>query len=281
MINFLKQIFITYITFTCLCLLIPYSGIAKEPGAEQTSKIVLISDVKWEPLNPARGDKGPKAGTLWGDFTKPGSSGFLVKFVDGFSSPPHIHNITYRGVVINGLIHNDDPNAPDRWMPQGSYWTQPKGEVHLTSAKGIGAMAYIEIDDGPYLVLPVKKAFDSKERTIKVDATSITWKTTFENGPKIAFPWDNPKNDQSKKTLVNLPSGFEGKIISKGPTFRVIVIKGKTKLRSIAEAKFKILKPGSYFSSKGELVYQVLCEAGKECIIYVGTDGKFDVIPAQ
>ena len=30
-------------------------------------KIVSIKDVNWEKLNPARGDKSPQAGTLWGD----------------------------------------------------------------------------------------------------------------------------------------------------------------------------------------------------------------------
>ncbi len=39
---------------------------------------VLTSEVKWEQLNPARGDKSPKAGTLWGDRNGTGPTGFLV-----------------------------------------------------------------------------------------------------------------------------------------------------------------------------------------------------------
>ena len=56
--------------------------------------------------------------------------------MDGFSSPPHIHNVTYRAMVIKGLVHNDDPEAENMWMPPGSFWTQPAGEAHITSAKG-------------------------------------------------------------------------------------------------------------------------------------------------
>ena len=103
-------------------------SIATEPAAEPAATVVLASGVKWEQLNPARGDKSPKAATLWGDRKGPVPTGFLVQFVDGFSSPPHIHNVSYRGVVISGLIHNDDPDAEEMWMPAGSFWTQPKGD---------------------------------------------------------------------------------------------------------------------------------------------------------
>ena len=57
----------------------------------------------------------------------------------------------------------------------GSFWTQPKGEVHITAAKGTTNVAYIEIEEGPYLVLPTEEAFDSGERPINVDASNIVW----------------------------------------------------------------------------------------------------------
>ncbi|MGI9227203.1 MAG: DUF4437 domain-containing protein, partial [Gammaproteobacteria bacterium] len=135
----------------------------------------MFSDVKWTPLNPARGKLGPKAGYLWGDRAGVGPSGFLVKFVDGFSSPPHIHNITYRGVVISGFVHNDDPNAEEAWMPTGSFWTQAAGEVHITAAKGSNNIAYIEIEKSPYLVLPTKEAFDSNEKSVNIEESNIVW----------------------------------------------------------------------------------------------------------
>ena len=72
------------------------------------NEVVTADNVEWGWLNPLRGDKSPAAGKLWGDRTKNEPAGFLVKFNKGFSSPPHIHNITYRGVVIKGLLHNDD-----------------------------------------------------------------------------------------------------------------------------------------------------------------------------
>jgi hypothetical protein len=121
--KYLKRSLVRILAVVCINLLVASNSVAHEQAVKPTSKVVLISDIEWEPLNPARGDKGPKAGALWGDFTGSRPSGFLVKFVDGFSSPLHIQNITYRGVVISGLIHNDDPDAADMWMPTGSFWT--------------------------------------------------------------------------------------------------------------------------------------------------------------
>ena len=131
----------------------------KENPASSPADVVLVSDVTWEQLNPLRRDKSPKAATLWGDRTGPGPAGFLLRPVDGFRSPPHIHNVSYRGVVIRGLLHNDDPAAEDMWMPTASFWTQPAGGVHITAAKGDDCLAYIEVEDN-FAVLPAEEAFD-------------------------------------------------------------------------------------------------------------------------
>ncbi len=257
-------------------------------AAEPINEVVLTSEVKWTPLNPLRGDNSPKAGTLWGDPDRksPVATGFLVQFADGFSSPPHIHNITYRGVVISGLVHNDDPNAAKMWMSTGSFWTQPAGEVHITAAKGPTNVAYIEIDKGPYLVLPSKEAFDHRERPINVDASNIVWfdppgAPAYANGPKIAYLWGNPQDDQLNGTLVKLPTGFTGKLNSHGSIFRAVVIQGQPQYQMPGETDVKTLEPGSYFSSKGESVHQISSEEGEESIIYVRTHGKYDVIPAK
>lgn len=53
-----------------------------------TNKVVLSSEIEWEKLNPARGDKSPQAGTIWGDRKGAVATGFLAKFVDGFC---HLH----------------------------------------------------------------------------------------------------------------------------------------------------------------------------------------------
>ena len=264
-------------------LVVVYLAHASGSQNDTSVDVVTVSEVKWEQLNPARGDKSPQAGTLWGDRKGTVPTGFLVKFVDGFSSPPHIHNATYRAVVISGLIHNDDPDAAEMWMPAGSFWTQPKGEVHITAAKGATNVALVEIDVGPYLVLPPEEAFDSGERPINVDASNIVWVDppgvhASDNGPKLAYLWGNLEDGQSNGSFVKLPTGFMGKMHSHGANFRAGVIKGQPQYLG---SNTKTLEPGSYFGSKGESVHVISSNAEVESIIYVRTDGKYDVIAAQ
>lgn len=257
------------------------------------SEILLRSDVDWTPLNPARGDQSPKAATLWGDRAEAGPSGFLVQFADGFSSPPHIHNVTYKGMVISGLVHNDDPDAEDMWLPAGSFWTQPAGEVHITSADASDNVAYIEIEDGPYLVLPEDEAFDNGERPVNVeqsnlvwlDASNITWieqpgAPDSTNGPKLAFLWGAPEDNQLNGTLVTLPTGFTGDLRSSGSTLRAVVIQGKTNYQQSDEATAADLEPGSYFGSEGDAVHKLSCKADEDCVIYLRAEGKYDLIPS-
>ena len=253
---------------------------------EITNRVILSSEIEWEKLNPARGDKSPQAGTVWGDRKGTVATGFLAKFVDGFSSPPHIHNVTYRAMVIKGLIHNDDANAKKMWMPSGSFWTQPAGASHITAAKGEENIAYVEIDKGPYLVKPTEEAFDTGEKPINVDVSNIMWlgaKETYIvqesdnniNEAKIAFLWES---DVNKGYLIKLAGGFKGKINSIGSVFHAIVIQGKPTYQMPNETEFKMLDAGSYFTSKGISTHSISNNKAEESIIYVRTDNDFSIV---
>ena len=279
--KFLALLLVSFVIAACTSSQITSDSVAPKPKVEPSSEVVLMSEVQWEDLNPARGDKSPQAGTLWGSRTGSGAGGFLLKPVDGFESPPHIHNIAYRGVVISGTIHNDDPNAEKMWMSQGSFWTQPAGGVHITAAKGDNNLAYIEVED-KFGVLPAEKAFSSAEKPINVDVSNIMWIDNLEmpaisNGTKVAFLWGKPQDNHLYGTLIKLPAGFSGKINSQGSTFHAVVIQGKPQYQVSSDTDIKTLEPGSYFGSKGNWVHQVSSKADEESIIYVRTDGKFDV----
>ena len=43
-----------------------FESLARGASDKPTYRRVLTSKVQWVPLNPARGEKGPRAGTLWG-----------------------------------------------------------------------------------------------------------------------------------------------------------------------------------------------------------------------
>ncbi len=264
-------------------------GIASISNSQDKTEVLLVSDVNWTPLNPARGKLGPKAGNLWGDRTGVGPAGFLVKFVDGFSSPPHIHNVTYRGIVISGLVHNDDPNAAKAWMSPGSYWAQAAGEVHITAAKGSNNIAYIEIENSPYLVLPTNEAFEYPEKSVNIEKSNIVWldatnthwikqpeNISLEDAPKIAFLWGKPQGDHRNGTLVKLPYGFSGKIYANQSILRGIIILGKVNYQVKGKADNNTLVPGSYFSSQQQAVHQFSVD--EDCIIYIRSKGGFHVV---
>ncbi|OIQ21010.1 MAG: hypothetical protein BM557_04410 [Flavobacterium sp. MedPE-SWcel] len=278
--KFLSILVIASITISCTNAKKESQSKTTDSTLSTTNQIILKSEINWESLNPARGDQSPKAGTIWGNRNGSEPTGFLAEFKDGFSSPPHIHNVTYRAIVINGLIHNNHPNAKEMWMPNGSFWTQPAGEPHITAAKGDKSIiAYVEIDKSPYLVKPIKDSFDSRERPINLDRSNIVWldasKTRLvkdKSNAKIAFLW---ASDTLRGNLIKLPPKFQGKIISNGTIFRAITIQGETKYQVPNQEEVKILEPGSYFSSNGESIHKISSSDTEESIIYIRTNDNF------
>lgn len=212
-----------------------------------------------------------------------------MKFVDGFASPPHIHNISYRGLVIGGLLHNDDPDAAPMWMPAGSYWTQPAGEAHITAARGV-SVAYVETQDGPYLVRPTDQAFDNGERPVNIDATNLVWLGSAETprveaspegerGAEVSFLWGEPEPGRLSGALVKLPPGFRGVLRSEGALLRAVVVQGEVHRHTPRASDAQTLDPGSYFASAGETPNHISSGADAESLIYVRTRGRFTIAP--
>ncbi|UYV12506.1 MAG: DUF4437 domain-containing protein [Phycisphaera sp.] len=251
-------------------------------AAPQDNEVLLASDADWGSLNPARGNQGPGAANLWGDRTGTGATGMLVRFADGFSSPPHIHNVTYRGVVIRGQVHNDDPTAEPMWMPTGSYWTQPAGEVHITAAKGTSNLAYIEIQQGPYMVLPSEQAEDTGERPVNIHESNLVWldaatltriESDEEAGPKIAYLWGDPQDAGPSGAFVMLPAGFNGALQSEGASLRAVVVEGQPRYTPEGID----LQPGSYVGSARGSTHYIALSTARPSVLYVRSEGPFSV----
>jgi len=276
--------------FLVLAIAIGVSVNAQTPTTDSSksiNEVITATNVEWGWLNPLRGDKSPAAGKLWGDRTSTDASGFLVKFNKGFSSPPHIHNVTYRGVVIKGLLHNDDEQAEEMWLPAGSFWQQPAGEAHITAASGDVNMAYIEIQKGPYLVKPTNEAFDNGERPVNVDPTNLVWLNASDitwvsdaSSVQTAFLWGSHKEGELNGSLIKLPAGFKGEIKNMSPNFRAVIIQGSIKHQVSGKKEIAILDAGTYFGAAENSVHTIT-SATSESIIYLRTNGNFEIISAQ
>ncbi|MEM1113937.1 MAG: DUF4437 domain-containing protein [Pseudomonadota bacterium] len=251
---------------------------APASAADSAITVVPAAEVDWQALNPARGEASPRAATLWGDRQGSAATGFLARFVEGFSSPPHIHNVTYRAVVISGLIHNDDPGAAKMWMPAGSFWTQPLGEVHITAAGGEENLALVETDGGPYLVRPTAMAFDNGERPINLHARTVVWVNhndhdLAEQGVKIAYLWGDEDAGEAHGSFLRVPGTFSGSLESRGPYLRAVVIAGRLRYKG---AEIYELPPGSYFGSVNGGTHRFAPETA-EAIVYVHAGGSFEI----
>lgn len=250
-------------------------------ATEGSSKVIAANNIEWGYLNPLRGELSPGAADLWGNRTTDSATGMLVRFNKGFESPPHIHNITYRGIVIEGMMHNDAPAATKMWMPAGSFWTQPAGEDHTTAANGENNLIYLEIDHGPYLVKPSNDAFDNGERPLNLHKDNIVWidSSELENihaeGVESAFLWDS--NTEMNGSMIKLPAGFKGSIDTNANEFRAVVISGAVEYQSNDTENAQNLVPGSYFESTGDFSHEITNTANGETTIYIRTNRNYQV----
>ena len=261
-------------------------SISRTDEQKQSVAVTTADQVSYQPLNPARGDASPQAGVLWGDITKDVPSGMLLKFAEGFSSPPHIHNITYRAVVIDGEIHNDDPDAANMWMGPGTFWIQPAGEVHITSARpGVGGTGFLEILEGPYLVQPSEKAFDDGERPLNLVSSNMVWmgademnwikKGNSSQGPEATLLWGDLSDGELSGSMLKLPQGYKASLSTEGSDLKAVVIQGDVlhSVESVAEQSQ--LSSGGYFASAEGVSHSLKCNKKSECMIYVRTQGRF------
>jgi hypothetical protein len=250
----------------------PLLFLACQPTVAAPPELVVrpASEVEWTALNPARGDASPRAATLWGDRASKGPSGFLVRFADGFSSPPHIHNVSYRAVVISGEVHNDDAGAAPMWMTRGSFWTQPRAEAHITSSRGVST-AYVEIDDGPYLVRPVDQATAVPEKPVNLDATNVVWTAAGVPHVEVSRLWGAP--DEGNGGVMVRVSAKRRARIQGAETVRAILLTGEA-----SAASARPLEAGSLLSGTD---VPLQCESAEPCTWYARIAGGFNLAGEQ
>ncbi len=107
-----------------------------------------------------------------------------------------------------------------------------------------------------------------------------TWDAS-PDGPKVAAVWGAPNDDRPSGSFVKLPARFAGTLRSHGSTFRAVVIQGRPEHQVPGETQVKAVEAGGYFSSKGPAVHEISSDAGQQSILYVRSEGKFEVTRRQ
>ncbi|MEM7765130.1 MAG: DUF4437 domain-containing protein [Pseudomonadota bacterium] len=238
-------------------------------------------ELTFVPLNPARGDAAPQAGVLWGNIRANVWSGAIIKFRDGFQSPPHIHNVTYRGVVIDGQVHNDDPVAAKQWLGPGAYWSQVAGEAHITAAKpGASATVFLEILSGPYLVKPTDDAFDTGEQSVNVAYDNLVWVTASgslaDSNARSArtYLWQQGAHSGS---LLRLAAGASVSVQADAP-LRLVGIRGELSVRAAAQPA-KPLHRARYQQLPAADIHDLQCHGATVCLSYISALGTYRFVP--
>jgi hypothetical protein len=90
-------------------------------------------NVVW-PADAIKWEEGPAKGThiakLWGDYTKSGPYGVLVKFDAGVMHPLHHHSHTLKTVIISGTFMFKPENGTMSKLGPGSYLKQAGDKKH-------------------------------------------------------------------------------------------------------------------------------------------------------
>jgi len=89
------------------------------------------ADLKWTPLVPELGAKGPQISVVFGDLKK-GPVGILLKQPAGARPGPHTHTSDYWAVVVKGQVQDFEPGKGDAaaTLAAGSWWMQPGKAAH-------------------------------------------------------------------------------------------------------------------------------------------------------
>ncbi|MFL5322169.1 MAG: cupin domain-containing protein [Myxococcaceae bacterium] len=108
------------------------AGIAVGAGAMKAITVTPADEVKWTPMDPTAGDKGPQWSLVFGDMKKKGPTGMLMKFPAGMMPGAHTHTSDYYGVVISGTQKDFAPGeeASAKDLKPGSTWFQPGKMAH-------------------------------------------------------------------------------------------------------------------------------------------------------
>ena len=99
------------------------AGFAKGGG----DNVVMPADsIKWED-GPA---KGTHIAKLWGDYTKGGPYGVLVKFDAGVMHPIHHHTQTLKTVIVSGTFVFKPEGGTETKLGPGSFLKQQGNKKH-------------------------------------------------------------------------------------------------------------------------------------------------------
>lgn len=248
-------------------------------------KSMTPDELKWNPLVPEAGDKGPMVASLWGDMMN-GPNGFMIKLPAGDKGMLHTHTNDYHAIGITASSASQD-GGKTHAVPQGTYWFQPGGTAHFNACPGkTPCIGFAHFNAGKFDFAPAKPAKGAKPdaRAVEKPLKSIKWIPFDEKNPKgAAFAplWGDMKAAENGMYF-KIPAGSTPFWHIHKNDYHAVVLAGTVQnIESGKEAEAKDMPVGSYWYQPGGNKHTTNCKAGAECIVYCYFTGAFDAVPAQ
>ena len=177
-----------------VALVMAIAGISYTAGAAKKEAVMIPApDIKWEPYAAGVPLQVTK---LWGDRTKGGDYGMLLKLPAGFEAGMHAHTLDYYAVNVQGTwVHTVEGDTnPPKELPVGSYVFQPGKQMHNDVCKSkVDCILFIH-QHGKGDFIPAKtaaapaKAADAKPADAKPAAPAPKPAETKPAAPAPAKP---------------------------------------------------------------------------------------------
>jgi len=133
------------------------AAIAKGGGGDN---VIWPADaIKWED-GPA---KGTHIAKLWGDYTKGGPFGVLVRFDAGTMHPLHHHSHTLKTVIISGTFVFKPENGATTKLGPGSFLKQAGDKKHESGCSSEGDCLFFMSSSDKFDYLDDSGAGEKKE----------------------------------------------------------------------------------------------------------------------
>jgi hypothetical protein len=258
------------------------SGSAVEPPKPKEMKNMAAADMKWGPLDPAAGDKGPQVVWLWGDATKE-PNGFLIKLKGGDKGTLHTHSADYHATAVSGAPTNAQDGGKGAPLTLPAYWFQPGGAAHITACPGKDdCVAFVHFNEGKFDFAPAEAKKDAKPdpKYVEKRAKDLKW-TPLDpkagaKGPQMAALWGDGASGPNG-FFIKVPAGGASPPHTHTADYHAVVLKGTVMNYAPEDKAPKEMGPGSYWFQPGGMSHITACKKGAECLSYVYVTGKFDM----
>jgi len=253
------------------------------PPPRKVMKSMTPDELKWNPLVPDLGDKGPMVAAAWGDMMNE-PNGFFIKLPAGDKGMLHTHTGDYHGVMVTAGGAGQD-GGKTHPVAQGTYWFQPGGTAHINTCPGkTPCIGFAHFNAGKFDFAPAKAAKGAKPdpKAVEKALKAVKWIPFDEKnpkGPSFSPIWGDMKAE-ANGMFIKIPNGNTPFWHIHKNDYHGIVLAGTIQnIESGAEGKD--LPVGSYWYQPGGNKHTTNCNKGTDCIVYTYVTGAFDVVPAQ